>query len=64
MSGVDGIPLFEIASDEFVHLPFIFMTGYADNERMVSLPSRCAVITKPFAPIALLTCSRHVLKKP
>jgi two-component system, cell cycle sensor histidine kinase and response regulator CckA len=62
MQGMDGISLYESASGEFGDLPFIFITGYAENERMISVPTRYPVITKPFVPEALLRCIRHVLK--
>jgi DNA-binding NtrC family response regulator len=64
MPGADGVAFYESAADERPDLPFLFITGYADSERMVSIPGRYPVITKPFTSDALLSCVRSVLGIP
>ncbi len=63
MEGLDGISMFEKATELSDSLPFVFITGFADSERMVSVPSLCPVLTKPFLPSALVKCVRSVLEK-
>jgi two-component system, NtrC family, response regulator GlrR len=63
MEGLDGISVFEKAAELVDSLPFVFITGYADSERLVSVPSLFPVLTKPFLPSALLACVHSVLKK-
>jgi DNA-binding NtrC family response regulator len=61
MEGLDGISLSEKAAEISSDIRFVFMTGFADNERLVSVSSRFPVITKPFVAEALLSCVRLVL---
>ncbi len=63
MEGLDGISLFEKATELVDSLPFVFITGFADSERLVSVPTLFPVLTKPFLPSALITCVRSVLEK-
>jgi DNA-binding NtrC family response regulator len=63
MEGLDGISLFERAAEIIDSIGFIFITGFAENERLVSVPTRFPVITKPFSPQALMSCVRLVLSK-
>jgi DNA-binding NtrC family response regulator len=63
MGGLDGISLFEKATELVESLPFVFITGFAESERLVSVPTLFPVLTKPFLPSALITCVRSVLEK-
>jgi DNA-binding NtrC family response regulator len=63
MGRLDGISLFEKATELVESLPFVFITGFAESERMISVPTMFPVLTKPFLPSALITCVRSVLEK-
>ena len=63
MEGLDGISVLEKANELAESLPFVFITGYAENERLISVPSQFPVLTKPFLPSALIKCVRTVLEK-
>jgi two-component system cell cycle sensor histidine kinase/response regulator CckA len=65
MAMVDGVSLYEKAAVQFGNVPFVFITGHAESERVVSVPSGSPILTKPFLPQDLLACVHHVLcKKP
>lgn len=61
MAGLDGVALCEKATEMSGDIRFVFMTGFADNERLVSVSTRFPVITKPFLPQVLVSCVRLAL---
>jgi len=63
MEGLDGISLSEKATEIGDDIRFVFITGFAENDRLVSVSTRFPVITKPFVPQALMSCVRSVLSK-
>jgi DNA-binding NtrC family response regulator len=61
MIGVDGVALFQKATDQYPTIPFVFITGHAESERLVSVPSGSPILTKPFTTEALMACIWRVL---